>query len=144
VEEEAARALPSLFTARIRSIRGGRVRVEAFGQTLEVERDLAVHAAVLDGALARGERVLVERIEEGRWLVVGALRTSPLPGLDGADEYVIEARRVIVQASEELSLSVKTASLVLRALGEVETYAERIISRAEGVHKIVGRMLRLN
>ena len=48
------------------------------------------------------------------------------------------------EAGQELSLSAQTAALVLRAAGEVETFAERIISRAEGVHKIIGRMLRLN
>jgi hypothetical protein len=34
--------------------------------------------------------------------------------------------------------------MAVRAVGEIETYAERIVSRAEGVHKIIGRMLRLN
>lgn len=38
----------------------------------------------------------------------------------------------------------EAAGLVVRALGEVETYADKIISRDEGVHKIVGRILRLN
>ena len=36
------------------------------------------------------------------------------------------------------------ASLVLRAFGQVETLADQITSRAASVHKIIGRVIRLN
>jgi len=108
------------------------------------QRDEALHPTVLAGALERGERVLVERDAGGAAVVIGALRTQPIPGLDEAESYHIKAARIRLDATEEMSLTARTAGLVLRAVGEVETYSERIISRAEGVHKIIGRMLRLN
>jgi hypothetical protein len=133
-----------MATARIEAIDGDRLRISVGGHRVAAERDPAVHPAVLAGALGRGERVLVERDAGGAWIVVGALRTQPTPGIDVADAYTIEAGRVTIRAEHEVSLSAQAASLAVRALGEVETYAERIISRAEGVHKIVGRVLRLN
>ncbi len=106
--------------------------------------DPSVHPVVIEGARARRERVLVEEAEDGSLVVLGALRAQPTPGIDAAETYAIKAKRVSLEAEEELSLSARTAALVLRAIGEVETHAERIVSRAEGVHKIIGRMLRLN
>jgi hypothetical protein len=136
--------LPVCGTGRIEAIDGDELRL-AFGhEVVAARRDPTVHPVVLRGAYERGERVLAEhRVGEG-WVVVGALRTQPSPGIDVGSEYTIEADRVHIRASSEVSLSARAASVVLRAVGEVETYAERILSRAEGLHKIVGRMLRLN
>jgi hypothetical protein len=118
--------------------------VLAFGKTTaDAKLDPAVHPSVIEGACRRQERVLVEENEEG-FVVIGALRTQPTPGIDEAESYAIKAKRVTIEGAEEVSLSTQTAAVVVRAVGEVETFAERIISRAEGVHKIIGRMLRLN
>ena len=92
----------------------------------------------------RGERVLAERDERGAWIILGALRTQPTPGIDAAFAYTIEADTITIRGRSEVSIVTEAAGLVVRALGEVETYADEIISRAEGVHKIVGRILRLN
>jgi len=136
--------LPVCGTGRIEAIDGDDLRL-AFGQeVVAARRDATVHPVVLQGALKRGERVLAEHRAGEGWVVVGALRTQPAPGIDVASEYTIEADRVHIRAGSELSLTARAASVVLRAVGEVETYAERILSRAEGLHKIVGRMLRLN
>lgn len=137
-------ATPVLCTARIEAIEGGALRIDVGGQLVEAERDASVHAAVLEGAMARGERVLVERNGEGAWSVIGALRTQPTPGVDVVEQYTIEADRVTIRGRTDVTLTSETAGLVVRALGEVESYADRIISRAEGVHKIIGRILRLN
>lgn len=51
---------------------------------------------------------------------------------------------MLPRGEDEVTLTAHGAGVVLRALGEVETYAERIISRADGIHKIIGRMLQLN
>ncbi len=142
---EAARAAaPGLCTGRALALEpDGRVRVE-IGATREAAAiDPSVHRVVVEGAIARGERLLLERDPDGALLVIGALRTQPTPGVDAADEYTIEAKRITLRG-EEVSLASDAAAIVLRALGEVETYADRIISRAETVHKIVGRVLRLN
>jgi hypothetical protein len=134
---------PTLLTAQVHEVTADRI-VLAFGRTTaDAKLDPAVHPAVIEGACARKERVLVEESDEGL-VVIGALRTQPTPGIDEAQSYVIKAKRISLDGSEEVSLTTQTAAVVLRAVGEVETFAERIISRAEGVHKIVGRMLRLN
>lgn len=129
------------------------------GWTLTRWSDGAVVTAAmhptLDLAVARtaartGEPVVfVER--GGGAVIVGALRTRGTPGVDELDEVSIEARtislkgaRVEIDGSEELSLRSQAAFVVLRAASEIESFADRIVTRAEGVHKLVGRMLRLN
>ncbi len=102
-----------------------------------------VHPAVIQTAAARKERVLVE-IEDGEVMVLGALRTQPTPGIEVGENYVIEARNLSLKGGDQVSMSSRAAGIAIRAAGEVETVADRIISRAEGVHKIIGRMLRLN
>jgi hypothetical protein len=134
-------AVPALATARID---GERIRLAIGSQVVLATRDPGLHPAVLAGAAARGERVLAERDDAGKWTVVGALRTQPTPGLEPAAEYTIEADRVTIKAKQEISLVAEVAGIAVRAAGEVESYAERIVSRAEGLHKIVGRILRLN
>lgn len=139
----AARVLPHVGMAHIHDVSGLEVVLDLGGELVTASLDPSVHPAVIAGAHARGERVLVE--QQGDHLVVlGALRTRPTPGIDAADEYAIEAKRISLRAEEELSLRAQSSALVLRAIGEVETYADRIVSRAESVHKIIGRMLRLN
>lgn len=135
---------PPLATARIEARDGDRLRVAIGGRSVLATLDPSVHPAVIAGAEARGERVLVEQAHDGAWTIVGALRTQPTPGIDVAETYTIEADRVLLRGRQEISLVTQAAGVVVRALGEVETYADRILSRAEGVHKIVGRMLRLN
>lgn len=145
--QAASTAAPGIATARIHaldSVGGDTVQLAIGGQIVVARVDPSVHPTVLRGALARGERVLVERDEHGTWIILGALRTQPTPGIDAADAYTIEADTITIRGKREVSIVTEAAGLVVRALGEVETYADKIISRAEGVHKIVGRILRLN
>jgi len=135
---------PSLTTARVDEIEGDRVTITIRGRAFVALRDETLHPAVLRGAQRRGERVLVERGDAGEWLVIGALRTQPTPGIDVGEEFTIEAERVTLKARAEISLAADRASLVLRAEGEIESRAPRILSRAEGLHKITGRTLKLN
>ena len=142
--QAALTSLPTVSTGRIHSIEGETIRLAIGGQIVAATVDSSVHPAVFRGAAERGERVLAERDERGAWIVLGALRTQPTPGIDAADAYTIEADKVTIRGRSEVSIVTEAAGLVVRALGEVETYADKIISRAEGVHKIVGRILRLN
>jgi hypothetical protein len=137
-------AMPSLSTGRIQAIEGEIVRLAIGSQIVAATVDASVHPLVLRGAADRGERVLAERDESGAWVILGALRTQPTPGIDAAGAYTIEADKVTIRGRSEVAIVTEAAGLVVRALGEVETYADKIISRAEGVHKIVGRILRLN
>ena len=139
----------SMALARIVSLAGGNATVDVGGRTMKASVDPAVDGAVLETALRRGERVLVEVTGE-RAVVVGALRTQATPGIERAERFHVEADDVTIAGArvsidgDEVALNSKTARLVLRAAGEIESFAERIVSRASGVHKIVGRMLRLN
>lgn len=136
---------PSIATARVESVEGDRVRISLAGLAVVALRDECVHPAVLQGAARRGERVLVERNLEGVWVVLGALRTQPTPGIDVAEEYTIEAERVKVKAHGEVVIAAETTSVVLRGdEGEIESRAPRIVSHADGLHQITGRTLRLN
>jgi hypothetical protein len=135
---------PALMTAQVHEVEEGGVVLLLGGDVVRGTLDPSVSPIVIEGACARGERVIVEESADGTLVVLGALRAQPTPGIDVADEYAIKAKRVSLEAKEEVSLTAQTAALVLRAAGEVETYADRIVSRAESVHKIIGRMLRLN
>ena len=135
---------PALATARVEGVEGERVRITIGRNTVLALRDEAVHPAVLEGARKRGERVIVERDPDGVWVVLGALRTQPTPGIDVVEEFTIEADRVSVKAHAEITLEADTACVAVRAEGEIESHAPRIVSRAEDLHKITGRALRLN
>lgn len=135
--------VPSLAAVTASVLEGTTVRIRVGAAEVSAELDASVHPSVVATAIARGERVVVQR-EGGAWVVLGVLRTSPTPGLEEADEYVIRAGRIRVRAKDEFSVASGAASFAIRAYGTIETLAEQITSRASAVHKIVGRMLHLN
>jgi hypothetical protein len=110
---------------------------------MQATLDPSVEPAVVETAVRRGERLIVEQ-ESGRWLVLGALRTCATPGVDVGSEYTIEAVRLRLRARDELSLASGAAQIALRAVGQVETIARNITARASRVQKIIGRMIHLN
>lgn len=159
-EARAANATATLTLAKLRSFERDRsCRISRWGEEREIVARLAegLDLAVAETALRHGEPLVIVEDADGP-TVVGALRTSATPGVDRAEEMSIEATRlrivadevgvtgrvVGVEGSEELRLRSRAAFVVLRAVGEIESFAERIVTRAEGVHKLVGRMLRLN
>jgi hypothetical protein len=140
---DRAPALPAVAAVRAIGLEGTVALLEIGGRTARAALDPSVHPSVVATAVARGERV-VTQMEGGAWVVLGVLRTSPTPGIEEAEEYVIKAGRVRVKAGDEFTVASGRASLAVRAYGAVETIAEQITSRASAVHKIVGRMLHLN
>lgn len=112
-------------------------------ETVEASLDAALDPIVVRTAISRKER-LIAQWEGGSLVVLGALRTTPTPGVDAGDHFVIEARRVEVQAEHEFTVVTGNASFVMRAHGYIESFARDITTRASGVHKLIGRMLRLN
>lgn len=140
-----ATAMPQLGLAFVLDVRGAEVDLRVGAASVVGEVSPVVHASVLRTAMERGEPVLVERAPSGALTVVGALRTQPTPGVDAMEEIELEADRIHLRGRKEITLSTSgVAQMALRAAGEIETYASRIVSRAEELHKIVGRMLRLN
>lgn len=144
VGPDAVPPLATLGLAKILEVEQERVLLGVGSATVYAPLGM-VHPSVLKTACERGEPVLVERAADGSLRVVGALRMQPTPGVDAMEEVEIEADRIHLRGKQEITLeSSTTARIALRAAGEIETYASRILSKAEEVHKIVGRMLRLN
>jgi hypothetical protein len=136
-------AVPAIVAATVLLLEGGSARIRVGTIEADATLDPTVHPSVVATAIARGERVIVQR-EDAGWVILGALRTSPTPGIEEADEYMIRAARVRIRAKDEFTVASGAASFAVRAYGAVETLAEQITSRASAVHKIVGRMLHLN
>jgi hypothetical protein len=132
-----------LALARVLAISTEGVDVRVGDRFARAEIDGALDPAVLRTALERGEPVLVERVD-GKVTIVGALRVQATPGIDRMREIHLEAESIHLTGRKEVVVKSGLAAMAVRAVGEIETYAERIVSRAEGVHKIIGRMLRLN
>lgn len=128
-----AGATPTLSLARVSSVSTDHVHLRIGTRDVVATLDPSVHPTVIERAAERGERVLVE-VDGDRAVVVGALSTQPIPGIDRAERFDIEADVIQLRGN----------SIVMRAAGELESFAERIVTRATGVHKLVGRMLRLN
>jgi hypothetical protein len=141
VAEAAAPALSALPLARVAP--DGRVVLRIAGLEVTADVDPSVDVAVLHTAARRGERVIAQH-EDGRWLVLGALRASATPGVDEMEEVIVRGRRLHLEGTHEITVRSGSASLVLRAQGYVETFASDITTRARAVHKLVGRVLRLN
>lgn len=121
----------------------GAVTLRVLGVSVDAALDPSVSPVVVKTALERGERVIAQR-EEAGWVVLGTLRTTPTPGVDVGDEYVIEARRVSIQAEHSFKIVSGASSLVIRALGAVEILSDTITARAAHAAKIIGRVIRLN
>ncbi|WP_437291003.1 hypothetical protein [Sorangium sp. So ce406] len=121
----------------------GRAALRLGAAVIEARLDAPLDPVVVEGALARRERLIVQR-EEGEHVVLGALRTAPTPGIDPGDSYVIEARRVTLRGEHEVALLTGASSVVLRALGHIELLSRNITSRASGVQKLIARMIHLN
>lgn len=120
-----------------------RVKLKLGKALVEARLDDTVHPIVATTALARGERLVAQQ-EDGAFVVLGALRTAPTPGIERGDDFVIEARRVSLRGDHEVSVVAGASSVVLRALGHLELLSKNITARAEGVQKLVARMIQLN
>ncbi|MEZ4441584.1 MAG: hypothetical protein R3B72_20965 [Polyangiaceae bacterium] len=141
----ATPTLPGLAALRLLRFdeETGRAVVLAGDREISASVDGGVDAAVMKTALAHGERVAVQQ-EGGQLVVIGALRTRATPGIDEGDDYTIAAKRIRLEADHAIGLRTGRASISLRAQGLVETLGRDITTRASSVHKLIGRLLRLN
>lgn len=143
VTPERADGDVALTLARITILDGRSATIDLGGRSAEADLDPSVETIVAQTAWARGERLVVTRVGQ-RYTIVGALRTTVTPGVDDADEITIRAKRIAVLAAHEIAMVAGATSFAMRAIGHVETIAENLTTRANGVHKLVGRILRLN
>jgi len=138
-------AIPAVATATIESFDAETNLVQMTVGTSRVTASLdpPVSPLVVQTAVDRRERVIAQ-LEEGAWVVLGALRTAPTPGVDVGDEYVIRARRIAVEAEHRFSIVSGAASVVVGAIGKIEMVGETIGVKARSVAKIIGHVIRLN
>jgi hypothetical protein len=134
----------TLGVAKILRVEAGVAEIDFAGSPREAFIEATVHPSVIETAMDRGENVLVTSGADGVFRIIGAVRTQPTPGVDAMDEIKLKANRIELEADQEVQVRSGVAIIAVRAVGEVETYAERIVSRAEELQKIVARMLRLN
>ena len=120
----------------------GQVCLRVAGSELPGRLGPGVDAGVIASAVERRETVVAA--DDGGWVVLGALRTQPTPGIDKADEYVIEANRVELRGADRVAIVSGAAEILVQAIDRVEIMAADITSRARRVHRLVGRMLHLN
>lgn len=142
--ERRAAPAPAITVAKVERYdeATGAVTLLVAGQEVQAALDPSVDPAVIRTAVLRRERVIAA--DEGGWVVLGALRTAATPGVDEGEEFMIKARRVAIVAAHEFHVVSGAAAIAVRAMGHVETIAENVTSRASSLHKIIGRMIRLN
>ncbi|MBZ0117880.1 MAG: hypothetical protein K8H88_12835 [Sandaracinaceae bacterium] len=107
----------------------------------EVGADASVDPVLLDEALARGSRVLIDA--SGEPCIVGVVMTARAITIDPQGDVRASVRSFAVEAQDEVVLKVPGA--FVRAMGrEVEVYGERVVTRARHLAKILAAMIKLN
>jgi len=141
----APSAAPGLLALHVASVdvEARRAVLRLGGTVVDARLDDALHVSVARTALERGERLIAQR-EGDEYVVLGALRTAPTPGVERGDDYVIEARRISLRGEHEVTVVAGASSIVLRALGHLELLSRNITARAEGAQKLFARIIQLN
>jgi len=103
--------------------------------------DPSVDPRVVDEAAASGARVVVDLGAEP--VIVGALVTArPVTvGRDGV--LALEVKRFVVTAAEEAMIRTQSAFVQVKG-ADVESYGNRVVSRARELLKVLGRNVRIN
>jgi hypothetical protein len=127
-------------TARPVEVRGRAVELAVRGVEGVVSAELGpgVSAELVARAAKQGDAVVVECPPDGPPLVVGVLATR-IP-----EEIAIRARKVLIEADQELCLRSGRGAMRIRQDGDVELVGSRIAAMSRGLFRLVGRVLRLN
>lgn len=133
-------AAPGLRTARVVAVNGLRAQITYRGRGAAVTASIddGVDAELVKRAMEGNEAVLVESDPELGAVIVGVVQTR-VP-----DVAEIKARKVVIDAGEELLLRSGRGALRIREDGDVELVGSRISTLSRGLFRIVGRVLRLN
>jgi hypothetical protein len=148
-EEQAAlaRATPAaeaprayLSMARVASVKGNDAQIVFRGKAAPTAAriDDGVDRALVAGAAARGDMVLVE-VEPGALpIIVGMVQTRVPETLE------LRADKIVIEAGQELLLRSGRGALRIREDGDVELVGSRISTLSRGLFRVVGKILRLN
>ena len=107
-------------------------------QTFEAEVDPEVDQELVEAAFDEGQAVLVEWQPGALPVVVGILQTR------APDHLRLRARKIEIQADQELVLRSGRAGLSMEQGGRLELVGTYINAASRGIFRLVGRMLRLN
>jgi hypothetical protein len=118
--------------------RTARIAYRGRGEGVTAQIDEGVDRELVARALQGDEAVLVEHDPEVGPVIVGVVQTR-LP-----EELTLKARKVVLEADEELLLRSGRGALRIREDGDVELVGSRISTLSRGLFRIVGRVLRLN
>lgn len=89
--------------------------------------------------------------EDGSPIVLGAIRDRIVAGasevaaaLPKPDEVLIDGKRLVIDAQDEIVLRCGKGSITLRADGQVVVRGTRLVSRASGTNRIKGGNVQIN
>lgn len=155
------------YNTSIYGVRIGRiVRVSAGGQFLVdypgnqsgamVARvTSAAHVAALRSGDPRGREVLLafENDDPRLPIIVDTMHSlpeetaeqpAPVPGAAAAREALIDGRRIVFDAGDEIVLQCGKARITLTKAGKILIEGEYVLSRSRGANKIKGATIELN
>ncbi len=118
-----------------------RWRVRVGAQTLMAQRDPAVDPALLDAAHREGARVVLDLA--GDAVIAGTLTTARPVTVARDGSVQLDVTRFVVTAAEEAMLRTRAAFVQVKG-ADVETFGERVVSRARELLKVLGRNVRIN
>jgi hypothetical protein len=120
---------------------GFRLRVGAVERLATL--DPTVDPALVDEARVTGARVVVDTSEPPAVVIVGLLTTARPVTLDRNGDLAVRARRIVFDATERALLRLPGAFFEVKP-GEIELYANRVVTRARELAKTLAAMIKLN
>lgn len=144
VETTAAVAVlagPSLVLASVVAREGDSWRVRAGGAEALATLEASVDAALIEAARASGARVVLELGEAT--VIVGTLQTARALTVGRDGDVDVDARAFTVTATEKVVMRVPGAFVMVSA-GEVEVFANRVLTRAREVARTLAAMIKFN
>ncbi|MCA9642663.1 MAG: hypothetical protein KC492_18330, partial [Myxococcales bacterium] len=98
------------------------------GELVQAELAPGVEASLIQDVLQRRAMVLVSPTQDSL-LILGALQTRMTPGVNAEGDLEVRARRVNVQADEEVRLRSGQSELQLEQRGRMRLNGERLYMR---------------
>ena len=132
---------PSLVLASVVAREGDSWRVKGGGAEALAGVDASVDAALIEAARTSGARVVLELSEAP--VIVGTLQTARAVTVGRDGDVDVDARAFTVTATEKVVMRVPGA-FVMVSSGEVEVFANRVLTRAREVAKTLAAMIKFN
>lgn len=140
---EAARDAAGCVVGRVRTVASdGRVDVEVPGSGKRPVR-ARILSTVEASAIVPGAEVLLlfpSEGPDGRPVVAGTVADR----VETPAEVVLDGKRVVLHAAEEIELRCGQGSVTIRADGRVVVRGTRVLSRASGTNRIRGGNVQIN